>query len=1272
MLKFLLPLLLLAACTGAPKDDGTTPPSPYTTPKSWEANPKGGYKVNTLTGQPVEPITTVDGKTIPTGIPIPAIGKRINPDSIAQPKLLTVTSKSSTIKTSNNVYPVPDKLQQIPVDESKLTKHNAANSPQGYIIQNLPGGITPTGKPIAAKGKIAKGVSPKIIPALPLRTNESALYDIQQLNIDQGLPNQFVPTLLQDKEGYLWIGFFNGGVSRYDGKTFVHYGKENGLFRNDVRCVFQDSKGNFWFGHLGGGASRFDGKTFTTFTKADGLAGADVKKIIEDIAGNIWMTTNGGVSKLVPTKDSVGGTITNYTTNEGLSNNDVTSVAEDKAGNLWFTTNGGGVNKFDGKSFIHFTKNEGLASDTVNCIMEDKAGSLWFGTRGGVSKLEARLPTLTSSDGNDKVGQGKTFVYFPLQSLLSNRLSSKDVNFIVEDKSGHIWFGTRRSGVVKYEGKNFIHITEDEGLSFNGIASNGMLIDSSGHLWIGTAGGGLNRLTTNYFQRFSKAEGLADNFIRNVFRDSKDNLWFNSLRAINRYNDSLPHRSGDAGKAGLKKNIIQYPLPFNRTIYEDKNGNLWFGLAGGLGKYDGKFFYRFGRAEGISATEVRTILQDSRGHFWFGGNGGGLTRYEPAKEGKPAAFFHFTENGDFFSGSVCSLEDKSGNLWFGHSRGITKYISSKDGQSGSFIHFTAAEGLGGISEILEGKNGDFWFASQSGLIRYQASKKGHSGIFTLFTTGQGLISNSVTSIFEDKQGILWIGTLGGLSKYDGKTFQNFTKTEGLSINQISQIEEGKSGNLWVATLGGGANILEKDLLQPSQQPIIVRMRQLYINETVPDFHNAADSTIQNIKFDGAQAFENYPINPRIPFVQNHLSFQYAAVDVSTTSKIKYSFRLLGLDNNWSNLAAETMADYRNLPNGKFIFQVRAIGESGEWNKSFDYAFTILPPWWKTWWAYLGYFFGFVGTMIGFAYWRAASLREKNQLLEQKVTLRTKELESKTSDLESSLHELKSMQSQLIQSEKMASLGELTAGIAHEIQNPLNFVNNFSEVSNELISELVEEVDKGNTDEVKLIAKDVQQNLEKIHHHGKRADAIVKGMLQHSRTSSGQKELTDINALCDEYLRLAYHGLKAKDPSFNASFHFEGDESIPNVNVVPQDIGRVLLNLINNAFQACGNDEFRIRNAELKPQVIVATKNHGHKIAISVKDNGPGIPENIKEKIFQPFFTTKPTGQGTGLGLSLSYDIVKAHGGEIKVNTKPARAGTDGENEGTVFTIQLPF
>jgi two-component system NtrC family sensor kinase len=266
-------------------------------------------------------------------------------------------------------------------------------------------------------------------------------------------------------------------------------------------------------------------------------------------------------------------------------------------------------------------------------------------------------------------------------------------------------------------------------------------------------------------------------------------------------------------------------------------------------------------------------------------------------------------------------------------------------------------------------------------------------------------------------------------------------------------------------------------------------------------------------------------------------------------------------------------------------------------------------------------------------------------------------------LAKTLSDLKSTQSQLIQSEKMASLGELTAGIAHEIQNPLNFVNNFSEVNKELISEMKEEMKNGNLEEANFIANDIEANEEKINLHGKRADAIVKGMLQHSRSSTGQKELTNINALADEYLRLAYHGFRGKEKSFNVEIKTDFDNSIGKINIIPQDIGRVLLNIYNNALYAV-SEKKKQQPENYQPTISVSTKRSGNQVYMTVSDNGDGIPQKIVDKIFQPFFTTKPTGQGTGLGLSLSYDILKAHGGEISVNSE--------EGAFTELVIRLPI
>ena len=299
------------------------------------------------------------------------------------------------------------------------------------------------------------------------------------------------------------------------------------------------------------------------------------------------------------------------------------------------------------------------------------------------------------------------------------------------------------------------------------------------------------------------------------------------------------------------------------------------------------------------------------------------------------------------------------------------------------------------------------------------------------------------------------------------------------------------------------------------------------------------------------------------------------------------------------------------------------------------------------------------------------LEKQNITLEQKVRERTNQLMQQKEILQVSLDQLKSTQAQLIQSEKMASLGELTAGIAHEIQNPLNFVNNFSEVNREMIDELLSEKSKVRSEQNEEleneILNDIKANEEKINHHGKRADAIVKGMLQHSKQTKGIKEPTDVNALCDEYLRLSYHGMRAKDKNFNADLKTDFDESIGKINIVPQDIGRVLLNLFNNAFYAV-NEKLTANGSPLtdnyKPTVSIQTKRINDKIEIRVEDNGNGIPQNIIDKIFQPFFTTKPTGEGTGLGLSLAYDIItKEHNGTIKAKSK--------ENEGCEFVIQLP-
>jgi signal transduction histidine kinase len=384
--------------------------------------------------------------------------------------------------------------------------------------------------------------------------------------------------------------------------------------------------------------------------------------------------------------------------------------------------------------------------------------------------------------------------------------------------------------------------------------------------------------------------------------------------------------------------------------------------------------------------------------------------------------------------------------------------------------------------------------------------------------------------------------------------------------------------------------------------------------------------------------------------------------------MQYQTYLEGLDEDWSTWESKNNREFSNLPYGTYTFRVRAKNTFNTLSDEIAYSFVILPPWYATWWAYILYFISFGLLVYGLVRFQTDRVlaREKNKNKDKEL--------AHAKEIEKAYEDLKATQTQLIHSEKMASLGELTAGIAHEIQNPLNFVNNFSEVSEELIDEMREELEKGNMKMVLEISDDLKENLSKIKHHGRRADGIVKGMLEHSRSNATDKKPTNLNALAEEFIRLSYHGLRAKDKSFTADFDSELDYNLPSVNVVAQDVGRVILNLINNAFYAVGQKAKELEsngkaNGTYNPKVIIQTRKidlagDACGVEICIKDNGGGIPKTIKDKIFQPFFTTKPTGSGTGLGLSLSYDIIKAHGGDLRVKST--------ESEGTEMIIFLPI
>jgi signal transduction histidine kinase/ligand-binding sensor domain-containing protein len=560
-------------------------------------------------------------------------------------------------------------------------------------------------------------------------------------------------------------------------------------------------------------------------------------------------------------------------------------------------------------------------------------------------------------------------------------------------------------------------------------------------------------------------------------------------------------------------------------------------------------------------------------------------------------------------------------------------------------------------DVLEDKDGIVWISSRGGLLRFDPETES-------FKVIEGLPSNQVSFMLQDLNGNLWFGTPGGICMLDKTnndaqlSFIQYDNTDGINNmplnNSLAITDEGK---IFYGGIGGlntfSPGNPNKTLPKPVLTNLMISGRSL---------NEIADEIGLDTNISEAESIS-------LPYNYNNLSLEFAAVHFSRPEKNNLAFMLKGIDADW-NYSNRRFASYSNLPPGDYEFMIKGSNGDGVWNPDLSILkISITPPWWKTWWAYLLY-----SVLIFSILWRVYKFQKEQTIRKERQKLQQKELEQ-AKEIEKAYAELKTTQSQLIQSEKMASLGELTAGIAHEIQNPLNFVNNFSEVSKELLEEMLEEIENGDMEEVRAIMADVVQNLEKINHHGNRADGIVKGMLQHSRASGDKKEPTNINALADEYLRLAYHGLRAKNKSFNADMHTDFDESIKTISVIPQDIGRVVLNLVTNAFYAVNEKAIAAKasgDTTYEPIVSIATKKEKNTVVITVTDNGNGIPESVKEKIFQPFFTTKPTGQGTGLGLSMSYDIItKGHGGELKVETKEGE-GLPAGQAGTAFIIHLPI
>ncbi len=1158
------------------------------------------------------------------------------------------------------------------------------------------------------------------------QTNNASELHLNYLTVKDGLPEGSAFAILQDKEGYTWMATQDGLV-RYDGykpKTYI-LGQDI-PYRKVVSTLYEDKSGTLWAGTAYQGLFYYDRAKdkfirIVSTIKSDSLSLASVYKIQEDASGNIWAGTLLLKNFYDYSEASRVYFLVNVKTKK-YRRFDITKTAgwfsqcsDDKNGTVWFGSYNG-IYNYDynrNKFTTYYTASDPSKIRYFINAMQDPAqpGFIWMSYRNRLSNEPMGLCRFNTVD--------KSITIYKHDAKDTNSISGNNILAIRADSAHRLWFGTENGLSLYNPGKNNFsnYNLNDEYKNGGGDAINDLKQDKEGNFWCSTSSGLVYFNThTKSFTRYTATEkqedGLFGNNIWRTLIDQNNTLWLGGgdqlgLQWINKsksrftvYKNNpaqLHHFPGGGVNAFAEAPDGSFWLAANHGLYHwqpqtdsfvvikldktqssdfvvnavaiDKDGWVWCGVPDN--NTNAKGLYGYNPANGmiknyrnkasdtasLPDNNITSLLADHIGLLWVGTNYKGVCYFN--KQSQKFTGFGFKRNednkirvsdklDDMWVQSI--YEDRKGNVWIGtNSGGLNKYNRQANNFT-SFQHYDA--GLACPKVIYEDNKGRLCTGTFDGhLIQFDEDLQ------SLKTITKG---SYIAGIQQDNYNNLWIYSMGGISLLNLNTNQvrKLPEIPGIPYSNYSNSIFKTSDSLFFLSIKGGFIALNPGAFLP--------------DSTVPVMHIETVSfklPQKNSVYDKDSFIVRYGKNNiNLRYNENRVTFNYVGLLYQNTSLIQYACKLDGYDKNWIEQGTQRTATYTNLSPGTYTFHIKAANADGVWTTKEDAVTVIIsPPWWATWWFRVLSVIAMIVVVYFIVQKQSRNLKKQNLVLEEKVLDRTKELKH-------SLEELQSTQAQLIQSEKMASLGELTAGIAHEIQNPLNFVNNFSEVNKEMLEELKAERLKPNAerddDLQNDLINDVIANEEKINHHGKRADSIVKNMMQHSRQTKGVKEPTDINALCDEYLRLSYHGLRAKDKSFNADFETGFDESIGKINIVPQDIGRVLLNLYNNAFYAT-NERCKAEGVRQKaesnsyvPEVIVVTKKLNDRVEIKVKDNGNGIPQNIIEKIFQPFFTTKPTGQGTGLGLSLAYDIItKEHGGTIKVESK--------EGEGTTFKIYLP-
>jgi len=906
------------------------------------------------------------------------------------------------------------------------------------------------------------------------------------------------------------------------------------------------------------------------------------------------------------------------------------------------------------------------------------------------------------------------------------RFAVQRILFMLPFADDQILIGTAGKGLFLYDGFAFhpFRTAADSFLMQNQLYRGLTLPD--GAFALSTIRGGVALIDRQgrLLQRIDKTAGLQDNTVLALHTDQQGGMWLGLFNGIAHVETPAP-LSLFGEESGLKGGVVRIirhrgvlhvatslgvfyldPARPHSTAFQPLAGlatQCWSFLSVGndllVATNDGVFNLSKNKLANLGFTGASALHLSKRdsSHIFVGLSFGlAVARFEKGTWVDAGKFSGIEEE-------VRSIaEEEDGTIWLGtKSQGILRLAPPTFDPAPATARverFSVNHGLpeGEVNVYAVGER--LFFASRSGLFRFDEARQrflSDSTFGAAFADGAA----GIEVLSSDKQGNVWLvatsesgDEVNCMLRQPDESFQRL-RTPFLRVPKAAlwavypedhPAQEGSSGVVWY---GGAEGLVRYDQNVPKNYtaPFSALLRRVIVN---------ADSFL----FAGAEEGESLARTaPNLSYQSKTLRFEFSATSFEAEYENLFQTYLEGFDKRWSPWTKETKKDYTNLSEGEYRFHVRAKNIYEQESRAAIYVFNILPPWWRAWWAYAGYAL-MVGALV-FAVDRVQRRRLIKQERERAEAER-KELELKKAEeikvaykkLKEAHEHLKATQQQLVTQEKLASLGQLTAGIAHEIKNPLNFVNNFAALSVDLAKELKEELIKRKTENlngdefnnIEEILDTLVQNAEKINHHGKRADGIVKSMMQHARGSSGHREPTDINQLLDDAVNLVYHGLRANNASFNVTIEKEYDETTGEISVVPQDLSRVFLNIVNNACYAANQ---KAKESEMesgragkiktpshplphsptpsfKPTLTVSTKNLGDKIEIRIRDNGNGIPKEIRDKIFNPFFTTKPTGQGTGLGLSICYDIiVQQHKGEIKVETE--------EGKFTEFVVRLP-